>query len=432
MTAQRRTMNPPASGVPFYTPAQEPPAGTALDTGAEVPTLFTPLRLRGMTLQNRFAVSPMCMFSADDGHLTDFHLVHLGQFALRGAALTIIEATAVTPNGRISPEDSGLWKDSQIAPLKRVVDFVHSQGHKIGIQLAHAGRKASTTAPWRSWPRTKVATAEDGGWPDNLWAPSPIPWDVGYPTPKEMTVADIESLVQSFADAAQRAVKAGVDTIEIHGAHGYLISEFLSPITNRRTDQYGGPSFENRIRLLTSIIRAVRAVIPSDMPLLLRVSATEWMEWRAEEPSWDLAETKRLAALLPDLGVDLLDVSSGANNPAQRIELSPTYQIDMAAAIREDLRQKGLAGRLAIGAVGMVTDGEIARAVVQAGKQEKGDGTVEVEGEDGTRAKADLVLVGKQFLREPEFVLKAASELGVKVKLPNQYMLATYRKAGKL
>jgi 2,4-dienoyl-CoA reductase-like NADH-dependent reductase (Old Yellow Enzyme family) len=233
MTVKKLTASTPAAGVPFYTPAQTPPAGTALDTGAEVPTLFTPLKLRGMTLQNRFAVSPMCTYSADDGHLTDWHLVHLGAFALRGAALTIVEASAVTANGRISPEDSGLWQDSQIAPLKRIVDFVHSQGQKIGIQLAHAGRKASTLGPWHVTPtRHEVATAEVGGWPDNLWAPSAIAWDEGYPTPKEMTVAQIESLVQSFADAAKRAVQAGVDTIEIHGAHGYLISEFLSPITN--------------------------------------------------------------------------------------------------------------------------------------------------------------------------------------------------------
>jgi 2,4-dienoyl-CoA reductase-like NADH-dependent reductase (Old Yellow Enzyme family) len=233
MTVNKLTASTPAPGAPFYTPEQNPPAGTALDTGGEVPTLFTPLKLRDMVLQNRFAVSPMCTYSADDGHLTDWHLVHLGAFALRGAALTIVEATAVTPNGRISPEDSGLWQDSQIAPLKRIVDFVHSQGQKIGIQLGHAGRKASTLGPWHVTPgRHEVAGPEVGGWPDNLWAPSAIAWDEGYPTPKEMTVAQIEGLVQSFADAAKRAVAAGVDTIEIHGAHGYLISEFLSPITN--------------------------------------------------------------------------------------------------------------------------------------------------------------------------------------------------------
>lgn len=224
----------PAPGVPFYTPAQKPLAGTALDSGAEVPTLFTPLTLRSMTLPNRFAVSPMCTYSADDGHLTDFHLVHLGSFALRGAGLTIVEATAVTANGRISPEDSGLWKDSQVAPLRRVVDYAHSQGQKIGIQLAHAGRKASTLAPWHITVRGQgeVAPAEQGGWPDNVWAPSAIPFSATYPNPREITIAEIEGLVQSFADAARRSVEAGFDTIEIHGAHGYLITEFLSPISN--------------------------------------------------------------------------------------------------------------------------------------------------------------------------------------------------------
>ncbi|KAK4246876.1 NADH:flavin oxidoreductase/NADH oxidase [Corynascus novoguineensis] len=427
MTVKKLTASTPAQGVPFYTPAQNPPAGTALDTGAEVPTLFTPLKLRDLTLQNRFAVSPMCTYSADDGHLTDWHLVHLGAFALRGAALTIVEATAVTPNGRISPEDSGLWQDSQIAPLKRIADFVHSQSQKIGIQLAHAGRKASTLGPWHvTRGRHELATADVGGWPDNLWAPSAIAWDKGYPTPKEMTVAEIEGVVQSFADAAKRAVQAGIDAIEIHGAHGYLISEFLSPITNQRTDSYGG-SFENRVRILLDIVRAVRAVIPSGMPLFVRISATEWMEY-AGGPSWDLAQSKRLAALLPDLGVDLLDVSSGGNNPLQKIEVHPYFQVDMAAEIRSELRRAGK--NMAIGAVGMISTAEMARSVVQADGTLSGqqDGTVEINGEHGTKAKADLVLVARQFLREPEFVLKTAALLGVDVQGPVQYHRAPFKK----
>ncbi|KAK4235001.1 hypothetical protein C8A03DRAFT_46777 [Achaetomium macrosporum] len=427
MTVKKLTKSTPAAGVPFYTPAQNPPAGTAVEKGAEVPTLFTPFKLRGMTLQNRFVVSPMCTYSADDGHLTDWHLVHLGAFALRGAALTIIEATAVTPNGRISPEDSGLWQDSQIAPLKRIVDFIHSQGQKVGIQLAHAGRKASTLGPWHVTPTThEVAGPEVGGWPDNLWAPSAIAWDQGFPTPKEMTVAQIEGLVQSFADAAKRAVQAGVDTIEIHGAHGYLISEFLSPITNQRTDAYGG-SFENRTRLLLDIVRAIRGAIPSSMPLLVRISATEWMEWSGK-PSWDLAQSKQLAARLADAGVDLLDVSSGGNNPAQKIVVHPYFQADMAGEIRAELKRLGK--EMAIGAVGMISNAEMARSVVQedgkvAGSQ---DGKVEVDAENGAKTKADLVLVARQFLREPEFVLKVAYELGVQVQGPVQYHRAPYRK----
>ncbi|KAK4132273.1 FMN-linked oxidoreductase [Trichocladium antarcticum] len=431
MTIKKVTASTPAPGVPYYTPAQDPPVGTALDPRADVPTLFTPLTLRGMTLQNRFAVSPMCMYSADDGHLTDFHVVHLGAFALRGAALTIVEATAVTPNGRISPEDSGLWTDSQIAPLKRVVDFVHSQGHKIGVQLAHAGRKASTLSLWHLQTLGPVATPAHGGWPDDLWAPSAIAWDADHPTPNEMTVAQIDELVQRFADAAHRAVQAGVDTIEIHGAHGYLITQFLSPITNHRTDAYGG-TFANRTRLLLAIIRAIRAVIPARMPLLLRLSATEWMEHTHTDPqslssssSWDLPQTIQLAALLPDLGVDLLDVSSGGNNPRQQIAVHPYYQVDLAAAIRAAVRAPGgKGGPLAIGAVGMIRDAAMARDVVAQ--------TASVEGEHGLTAKADLVLVGRQFLREPEFVLRAAAELGVAVKLPLQYERAPLRKAQRL
>ncbi|KAK3310626.1 uncharacterized protein B0T15DRAFT_498728 [Chaetomium strumarium] len=437
MTVKKLTKSTPAAGVPFYTPAQNPPAGTALDAnGTEVPTLFTPFQLRGLTLQNRFVVSPMCTYSADDGHLTDWHLVHLGGFAMRGAALTIVEATAVTPNGRISPEDSGLWQDSQIAPLRRIVDFIHSQGQKVGIQLAHAGRKASTLGPWHVTPTThEVAGPDVGGWPDNLWAPSAIAWDEGFPTPKEMTVAQIEGLVQSFADAARRAVQAGVDTIEIHGAHGYLISEFLSPITNQRTDAYGG-SFENRTRVLLDVVRAIRAVIPETMPLLVRISATEWMEWSGQ-PSWDLAQSKRLAAVLADSGVDLLDVSSAGNNPAQQIKVHPYFQADMAGEIRAELKRLGK--DMAIGAVGMISNAEMARSVVQAdgrlagsgsgsGSKQDDDGKVEVEGESGAKTRADLVLVARQFLREPEFVLKTAFELGVKVQGPIQYHRAPYQK----
>lgn len=229
----KATASVPAPGVPFYTPAQSPPVGTPLSPSGNLPTLFTPLTIRSVTLNNRFAVSPMCMYSADDGHLTDFHLVHLGSFAMRGAALTFVEATSVTANGRLSPEDSGLWKDSQIAPLRRVVDFVHSQGQRAGIQLAHGGRKASMLAPWHAQRgASHIAEADVGGWPDDVSAPSAVPFSSTYPLPKEMTVEEIEGVVRSFAEAAERAVKAGFDVIEIHGAHGYLITEFLSPLSN--------------------------------------------------------------------------------------------------------------------------------------------------------------------------------------------------------
>lgn len=237
-TIDKASASKPAMGVPFYTPAQEPPSGTALDLNREhpeaIPTLFHPLTIRGMTLANRFVVSPMCQYSADNGHLTDWHLVHLGAFSARGAALTIFEATSVQPNGRISPEDAGIWQDSQISPLKRITDFIHSQGHKAGIQLAHAGRKASTLAPWnRGQDGNYVAQVNVGGWPDDVWGPSAISFDSKtFPQVKEMSIEQIKETVEAFGAAAQRALTAGFDMIEIHGAHGYLISSFLSPLSN--------------------------------------------------------------------------------------------------------------------------------------------------------------------------------------------------------
>lgn len=230
--SQSELANKGAPGVPYYTPAQEPPAGTALNP-ASAPKVFQPIKIRSLELHNRFVVAPMCQYSADDGHLTDYHLVHLGQFALRGPSLIIIEATAVEARGRITPQDSGLWQDSQIAPLKRIVDFLHSQNIKVGIQLAHAGRKASTLAPWLGGTVTKTLAGESvGGWPDDVVAPSAIQWSEGYAVPKELTVEEIQGLVKGFADAAVRSLEAGIDVVEIHGAHGYLINSFLSPISN--------------------------------------------------------------------------------------------------------------------------------------------------------------------------------------------------------
>lgn len=241
----KATASKPAQGVSFYTPAQEPPVGSAIELDSEhqhkIPTLFQPLTIRGVTLVNRFVVSPMCQYSADDGHLTDWHLVHLGSMSTRGAALTIVEATAVLANGRISPEDSGLWKDSQIAPLKRITDYIHSQDHKVGVQLAHAGRKASTLAPWHGQ-RGKAHVADEnvGGWPDNVWGPSSIPFSHTYPQVQEMTLEQIKELVEAFAAAAKRSVEAGFDLIEIHGAHGYLLTAFMSPLSNVGSSSHTG------------------------------------------------------------------------------------------------------------------------------------------------------------------------------------------------
>jgi 2,4-dienoyl-CoA reductase-like NADH-dependent reductase (Old Yellow Enzyme family) len=372
------------------------------------------------------------MFSASYGHLTEFHLVHLGAFAYRGASLTIIEATGVLPNGRISPECSGLWMDSQIAPIRRIVDFIHSQGQKIGIQLAHAGRKASTCASWLAERgKSVLATEEVGGWPRDVMGASAIAWSKeGYAMPREMSMKDIQDVINGFRDSARRAVDAGVDVIEIHGAHGYLISSFLSPISNQRNDEYGG-SFENRIRLLVKIVQAVREVIPTGMPLLLRLSATEWMEKSAYPESWDVDSTIRVAKLLPALGVDLLDVSSGGNNEAQAISPFNNYQVGIAGRIRSELHTAGIKNLL-IGAVGMITEAEVAKSIVENGKPVAKDETVEIEDEQGAIAEADIVLIGRQFLREPEWVLRVAHRLGVRVQWPQQYLRGMFMKGSKI
>lgn len=361
----------------------------------------------------------MCTGSAQNGHLTDFHLIHLSAFAYRGASLTIMEATAVLPNGRITPEDGGLWTDSQIAPIRRIADFMHSQGQKLGIQLSHAGRKASTCAPWLSERgHARTATADVGGWPDDVMGPSASRWGEDFAMPREMSTEDIRDVINGFRDSAKRAVEAGVDVIEIHGAHGYCLSSFMSPLSNVRNDDYGG-SFENRIRLLVETIQAIRGVIPKGMPLLVRVSSTEWMEDFGGK-SWDVESTIRLAKLLPDLGVDLLDVSSGGNNKQQKVTPYNNYQIGIAARIRKELYAAGIK-ELLIGAVGMITEAEVARSLVENGKKVERDGLVEIEDEQAGIAKADIVLIGRQFLREPEWVLRVAYRLNVEVKWPQQY-----------
>lgn len=353
-------------------------------------------------------------------------LVHLGAFAYRGASLTIIEATAVRPEGRISPADAGLWEDAQIAGFKRVADFAHGQNQKIGIQLAHAGRKASTMPPWMA-PRGQSAVAEekDGGWPKGVKAMSALKWGDGYAEPSEMTLEEIQDVIDGFRDAAKRAVEAGIDVIELHGAHGYLLHSSLSPVTNKRTDHYGG-SWENRTRLLIETIKAVRSVIPEGMPLLLRISATEWLDG---VESWDVPDTIRLAKLLPALGVDLLDVSSAGNSPTQKIRMHTNYQVSIAGEIRAALYKEGIKDLL-IGCVGMITEAEAAKAHLEdepttypnAGE------TVDVKDEQEKIAKADVVLVARQFMREPEWVFRVAYRLGVEVQWPVQYLRAGFLK----
>lgn len=320
-------------------------AGTAFITedGKPLPKLFKPLKLRGLMLQNRIMLSPLCQYSAQDGHMTDWHLTHLGGIIQRGPGLACIEATAVLPEGRITPEDVGLWKDSQKEPIKRVVEFAHSQGQKIMIQIAHAGRKASTVAPWLSG--GEVAGKENNGWPDNVLAPSAIAWNDKHADPKEMTLDDIEKFKSAYKATVLRSLDIGFDAIEIHSAHGYLLHEFLSPVSNHRTDQYGG-SFENRIRLLVEVTELVRETIPKDMPLFVRVSATDWLEEAKDiKESWTVDQTVKLAQVLADKGVDLLDVSSGGSHPSQHPHVGPGYQAPFAKAVKKAVGDKMAVGK---------------------------------------------------------------------------------------
>ncbi|KAJ7643429.1 FMN-linked oxidoreductase [Mycena polygramma] len=371
--------------------------GSALDPQPDskpIPTLFQPIRIRGVDFQNRIFLSPLCQYSAENGSLTSWHFAHLGGIATRGPGLTMVEATAVLPEGRITPQDSGLWSDEHMAPLSKIVDFVHSQGQKIGIQLAHAGRKSSTMAPWVAGQSSAPESA--GGWPDNVWGPSAIQYAPDYPYPLALDLPGIARVVEAFSAAAERAVKAGFDVVEIHAAHGYLLNSFLSPVSNKRNDDYGG-SFENRVRLILEVVSAVRAVIPQEMPLFLRISATDWLEESMpHEPSWHIEDTVRLAPLVGAAGVDLLDVSSGMNHDKQKIRGGPAFQAHLSAAVKA----AAIPGLL-VSTVGMITDGLIAQSVLDQGQ-------------------ADLVFVGKQFLKDPGTVWAFAKDLGVHIEGGNQ------------
>ena len=303
--------NLPMPGISYFHPIQYPPPGTFLsmsDDSKARPILFTPIQIRDVTFQNRIWVSPMCQYSCEDGQLTDWHVTQLGSYACRGASLVVVEAAGVVPEGRTTPEDAGIWKDEQIPSFRRVVEMIHSQGQKAGAQLAHAGRKGSMLAPWLG---LGLASKEANGFLEDVVAPSAIAYDADHPVPRAMTVEDIEICVQAFADAARRAVVAGFDVIDIHGAHGYLIHTFLSPVSNHRTDSYGG-SFENRIRFAVDIVEAVRAAIPEGMPLFFRCSATDSLE---EGRGWELGDTVKLAKILKGCGVDLIDVTGSGKTP---------------------------------------------------------------------------------------------------------------------
>ncbi|KAL2858005.1 hypothetical protein BJY01DRAFT_201733, partial [Aspergillus pseudoustus] len=325
----------PASNISYFTPAQIPPAGTAADPQSDeaaIPKLFQPLKVRGLTLHNRIALSPLCQYSADDGHMTDWHMAHLGGIAQRGPGFLMVEATAVLPEGRISPHDLGLWKDSQVEPLKRVVEFVHSQSQIIGVQIGHAGRKASTVPPWISFGDT--ATEKEGGWPSGVKGPDDTAFAERYPVPKAMTKQDIEDFKAAWVAAVKRALRAGVDFIEIHNAHGYLLMSFLSPASNTRTDEYGG-SFENRIQLSLEIAKLTREAVPDNFPVFMRVSGTDWLEEsQPDQPSWRLEDTVRFAQVLAETGtIDLLDISTGGTHSAQKIHAKPAFQAPFAVAV---------------------------------------------------------------------------------------------------
>jgi 2,4-dienoyl-CoA reductase-like NADH-dependent reductase (Old Yellow Enzyme family) len=356
--------------------------------------LFSPLQIGSVTLSNRAVVSPMCEYSSEDGFANDWHLVHLGSRAVGGAGLVFTEATAVTPEGRISPQDLGLWKDEHIANLARITAFLRSQGAHAGIQLAHAGRKASTFRPWSG---EGVIAGENGGWPEEVIAPSAVAFAPNYPQPQELDPAGVTAITQAFRDAAVRADKAGFDVIEIHSAHGYLLHEFLSPISNRRSDEYGG-SFENRTRLLLEVVAAVREAWPRERPLFVRISATDWTEG-----GWDLPQSVQLAELLRDRGVDLIDVSSGGNVLGAAMTLGPGYQTPFSEAIRT---QTGIL----TGTVGMITDPAQAAHILRTGQ-------------------ADLIFIAREFLRDPYWPLHAAAALGEAASWPAQYLRAAPAKS---
>ncbi|HEY6273311.1 MAG TPA: NADH:flavin oxidoreductase/NADH oxidase [Terriglobales bacterium] len=347
--------------------------------------LFEPLRIRGVEFPHRVLVSPMCQYSSPDGFAQDWHMVHLGSRAVGRAAAVLTEATAVTAEGRISPVDLGLWNDAHIEPLRRIFSFIAAQGSIPGVQLAHAGRKASTREPWKGG---KPLTPDEGGWTP-IVAPSAVAFAEGYQVPHELTAAEIASVVDAFAAAASRALAAGAKLIEIHAAHGYLLNSFLSALTNRRTDAYG-VSFANRVRLLSEVVTAVRRVWPDSYPLFIRISATDWVEG-----GWTVKDSVELAKVLHPLGVDLIDCSSGGNVAGARIAVGPGYQAAFSERIR---RESGVP----TGAVGMITDPAQADQIIRSGQ-------------------ADVVFLARQFLREPYWPLLAARALGHDIQWPLQY-----------
>jgi 2,4-dienoyl-CoA reductase-like NADH-dependent reductase (Old Yellow Enzyme family) len=344
------------------------------------------VKIRSVELKNRIVVSPMCQYSSIDGFANDWHLVHLGSRAIGGAGLVIFEATAVSPEGRITHEDLGIWKDEHVPFLKRIVDFIESHGSVAGIQLAHAGRKASHESPWKG----AAPLTGEKAW--ETLAPSPIVYKEGDPVPTELSLQAIERMINDFQSAAKRALQAGFKVVELHGAHGYLLNEFLSPLSNTRTDSYGG-SFENRIRFLLDIVAKVREVWPDDYPLFVRLSATDYAEG-----GWTLDDSIKLSQILKNRKVDLIDCSSGGNIYGVKIKLEPGYQVKFAESIKKEVE-------IMTGAIGLITEAKQADDIITSGK-------------------ADLVLMARELLRNPYFPLHAAKELAVDLEWPDQYKRA--------
>lgn len=347
--------------------------------------LFGKYKIRGIEFRNRIWVSPMCQYSSEDGMPTDWHLVHLGSRAVGGAGLVIQEATAVSPEGRISPSDAGIWSDAHTEAYKRITTFIKSQGAVAGIQLAHAGRKASTAEPWNGG---KIIETENGGW--ETVAPTAEKFADDYPMPREMTKEDIEKATNDFIAAAKRAVEAGFEVVEIHAAHGYLFHEFLSPLSNKREDEYGG-SLENRMRFPLDAAKEIRKTVPENLPVFVRISATDWTR-----DGWSAEDSVEFSRKLKETGIDLIDCSSGGNTLSANIPVMPNYQVQFAAAIREK-------AKIATAAVGMITEPQQAENILLKGE-------------------ADAIFMAREFLREPYFVFRAAKELGAAIDyVPKQY-----------
>ena len=361
----------------------------------EVPEvdLFTPITIRGVTFRNRVAMSPMCMYSAKDGYANDFHLVHLGSRAVGGVGLVVVEATAVTADGRITPNDVGIWTDDHMEPLARIARFLEAQGAAPGIQLAHAGRKASCAVPWQGGASLK--TTAEGGWP--IVGPSPIPFSEGDPLPRELDERGIGSYIEAWGAAGRRALAAGFKVIEIHAAHGYLLHQFLSPLSNRRTDHYGG-SLENRMRFLLRVAEKLRTIIPEHLPLFVRISATDWVDG-----GWDIEQSVVLCKQLRERGVDLIDVSSGGTVPDAKIPVARGYQVPFSHRIREEVS-------IRTGAVGMIGDPQYADGIITSGQ-------------------ANIVFLARELLREPYWAIKAQHALEEQPAWPVQYGYAVKRRS---